>query len=145
MPVIIVAPLKWTRSPLQIFLLILCVFSGLLIMTNHSESQVIHSMGEPWSTLWGAFLLLGSLIALLGIYWKNQITGMLIERSGIVLLGGASLIWPILVLSKIGWAGIIAAIFTLGFSAACVWQVAYINHHMNLILHAINKSKEPDE
>lgn len=102
-------------------------------------------MHEPWVTMWGSFLVVGSLIALSGIVWKNKITGMLIERSGIVLLGGASFVWPWLVIKEVGVPGLVTAAFTLGFSVACIWQVLYINHHMNLILDAIKHSKDSDE
>lgn len=145
MPVIIVAPIRWTRSPLQIFLLAITFISGIVIIINKSESKVIQSMHEPWATIWGCCLVVGALIALAGAFWKNKITGMLIERSGTVLLGGASFLWPIAVIKYAGLSALYPATITLVFSGACIWQVAYINHHMNLILKAIDDAGKRDE
>lgn len=142
MPVILVAPIKWSRSPLQIFLLVLCILSGLVIVMDRSDSKVIQEMGEPWASLWGVCLVAGSIIAIVGAFWKNKITGMLIERSGTVLLGGASFLWPILAVKIVGLDAAYPAAVTLMFSFACVWQVVYINHHMSLILNAIDKAKD---
>jgi len=137
MPVIIVSPVRWSRSPLQTFLLALCLVSGILIATGVSRNPVTKEMGEPWATIWGFSLCVGAAVALIGAFWKNRITGMLIERSGILLLGLASLLWPILVTSNVGLDGLYSSTITLIFSIACFFQVRYINKHINLILEAI--------
>lgn len=138
MPVIVLTPPRWSRSPLQVFLLCLCVITGILITANISRNPVTREMGEPWATVWGLSLCVGASVALTGSFWKNKITGMLIERSGILLLGAVSLIWPILVIYVTGFNGLFSSVATLFFSISCFFQVRYINKHINLILEAIN-------
>jgi hypothetical protein len=71
---------------------------------------------------------------------------MLIERSGIFLLGGISAIWPILVIARIGWErSPFSIIATFIFSVTCFLQVQYINRHIQLILEAIGENRKQNE
>jgi len=142
-PVIVVAPLRWSRSPLQSFFLLLLAVTGLLITLNISRNAVTVEMGEPWASFWGTSIFLGSSVAVIGSYWKDKISGMLIERSGILLLGGASVIWPAALVLSVGWekSGF-SAVITFIFAMFCFLQVRYINKHIQLILEAIKKEAE---
>jgi hypothetical protein len=102
-------------------------------------------MGEPWASLWGGGLTLGAFVTLVGSYWPNKITGMLIERSGIFLLGGISLIWPVLILGLIGFRSPFTVVATFIFAGTCFLQVRYINKHIALILEAISESEKLHE
>lgn len=146
MPVIVVEPLRWSRSPLQTFFLFLIAITGLLTIFGLSENAVITEMGEPWASFWGAGLTVGATITVAGSYWPDKITGMLIERSGIFLLGGISVIWPILIVSMVGWnRSPFTVVSTVIFSATCFLQVRYINKHIKLIMEAINESRKLNE
>lgn len=143
MPVIVVEPLRWSRSPLYIFFLALIAITGIITMAGLSDNMVTREMGKPYYHFWGAFLLVGSSVAVFGSYWRNKINGMLIERSGIFLLGGASAIWSILIVALIG---VLRSPFTLIsvsiFSVSCFLQVRYINKHIILITEAITESRK---
>lgn len=145
MPTIIVTPLKWARSSLQSYFLGLIVVTGVLIATGISRNPAIAEMGEPYATIWGICLSVGAATALIGGYWREQLTGMLIERSGILLLGGSAALWAILVALKTHANSPATVLFTSAFAFACFRHVRYINQHMNLILKAVADSKEQDE
>ena len=144
MPVVIVTPMKWSRSPLQLFLLLLILTAGLTILFGQSQNKVIIEMGSLWSSIWGGTLVISSIVCLAGSYWKDRISGMFIERSGTILLGGSSFLWPILVLINVGIDGAYTAVSTFIFSAFCFWHVVYINRHIHLILNAIDKAHEDE-
>lgn len=146
MPVIIVEPLRWSRSPIYTFFLGLIIITGILTIFGLSNNAVVNEMGKPWYQIWGIFLCIGAGIAVAGSYWRNKVNGMLIERSGIFLLGGASAIWPILIVSMIGFLrSPYTVVSTLIFSATCFLQVRYINKHILLITEAITESRKQNE
>jgi len=102
-------------------------------------------MGEPWATIWGVCLALGSLTSIIGSYWKDQIDGMLIERSGVFLLGCTAAVYAVLILLFTNFSGYLSSIIYLLFSVACWKQVRYINQHMGLIITALqDTSKDAD-
>jgi hypothetical protein len=146
MPVIVVEPLRWSRSPLQTFFLVLIAVTGLLTIFNQSDNQVIIEMGEPWASLWGFGLIMGSAVTLTGSFWRDKVTGMLIERSGVLLLGGISAIWPILIVKVIGWDRSPFTVVSVAiFSATCLLQFRYINKHIKLIIEAVGESRQQNE
>lgn len=133
MPVFIFA--RNNRSPFQLYLLGLITISGLAILTGISDNSITESMGSPYNAIWGTFLTVGGFLCLLGIYWpRNPITGMLIERSGVVALGGASLIWSTLVVWKFQTNGLFTALLTFALFLACLAQWRWINKNVGKVI-----------
>lgn len=141
MPMVVILP-RSGRSPFQIYLIALVMLAGIGIVFGASTNTITRAMGEPYATIWGAFLVIGGFLILLGIYWpKRTLTGLLIERSGLVALGGASLIWSILVIRKVQLDGLFSAMLTLGLFIACVAQWRWINRNINTAIRAINDNR----
>lgn len=127
------------RSPFQLYLVGLVLVGGLGIVTNTSNNAITQAMGEPYATIWGLFLTLGGILILLGIYWpKDAITGLIIERAGLVALGGASLIWSILVVWRVHLNGLFSALLTFGLFLACLAQWWWIDQNVNRVIKAVN-------
>lgn len=138
MPVVVIFP-RTNRSPFQLYLLGLITVSGLALVSGISTNPVTKAMGNPYNVIWGTFLFVGGFLCLLGIYWpKNPLTGMLIERSGLVALGGASLIWSILVMWRVQLTGLFSALLTFALFLACVAQWLWINKNVGKVIKAID-------
>lgn len=139
MPMVVIFP-RTNRSPFQLYLLGLITVSGLAIATGISDNPIIRAMGSPYDILWGASLFVGGFLSLLGIYWPREVfTGMLIERSGLVALGGASLIWSVLVVYRVQTDGLFSALLTFALFLACLAQWKWIDKNVNKVIKAINE------
>lgn len=140
MPLIIVDPTMWRRSPFQLFLLLLTLVAGIPIMLGVADNQVTEAMGSPYAFLWGLFLTIGSVFSLIGSLWPAAPeTGMLIERTGLVALAGASFVWVVLVFSRIGWPAAYSGLLTLGFGIACAAQIFWIEKNINRIIQILEE------
>jgi hypothetical protein len=138
MPMVVIFP-RQNRSPFQLYLLGLITLAGLMIVFGLSDNPIYESMG-PYSTYWGIALFIGGSLSLLGIYWpKNPFTGMLIERSGLVALGGASLIWSILVLWRVQLDGIMSGSLTFALFLACLAQWRWVNRNVDKVMKAAHE------
>lgn len=130
------------RSPFQLYLVGLVLLGGFGIATSISRNMITQAMGEPYDTIWGWCLVLGGSSILLGVYWpKDQITGLIIERSGLVLLGGACLIWSVMVVWKTHTNGLFSAVLTFGLFLACLAQWRWINKGVNRVIKAIDDNR----
>lgn len=137
-PTVILLP-KGGRSPFQVYLLSLITISGIALVSGLSTNRVTESMGSPYNYFWGGFLFMGGLFSLLGIYWpRNPFTGLLIERAGLVALGGSSLIWTILVVMKTHKAGLFSGFLTFGLFLACVAQWRWVNKNVSIVVKAVH-------
>lgn len=140
MPMVVILP-RTGRSPFQLYLIGLISLSGIAIATGQSTNPLVVEMGQPYSTCWGSALSIGGISVLLGIYWPwEQFTGLLIERSGLVALGGACLIWTILAVRRVHMdaPGTLSVIFTFGLFLACWAQWHWINKNVNRVIKAVN-------
>lgn len=135
MPTIVIEKNRGGRLPFQIYLLVLVTLAGIPMIFGVSTSAIIEQMGKPESNIWGAFLFIGGASNLIGLYWpKNTITGMFIERSGLIALGGAALIWSVLVVWRLHLAGAFSATLTFGLFLACLAQYKFVNKQIKSII-----------
>jgi hypothetical protein len=117
----------------------LITLSGIAMLSGISHSSVTDAMGTTSTYIWGAFLFAGGFLSLLGAYWpKDPITGMLIERSGLVALGGSSLIWSVIVVWRIHLNGLFSALLTFGLFLACLAQWRWVNKNVSKVMRAIH-------
>lgn len=122
------------RIPFQIFILVLLTVAGFPLIFGASSSDIVKAVGEPYSNIWGFLLFIGGFSNLLGIYWpKSIVTGMLIEKTGLVALGGASLVWSGLVLWRVHWGGLFTASLTFGLFVTCVVQFVFLSKQLKKI------------
>lgn len=135
----------YRRSPNHSFLIGLVGLTGFLISIGVSDNRIIIAMGEPYSTIWGTYLTLGSIITLVGVYWRrNVITGFLVERSGLILLSSGSFLWAVLILYKLHLEGLFSVVLTLGFSSTCYIQIRWLNKNLDRIMKAITNEEKDD-
>jgi hypothetical protein len=67
---------------------------------------------------WYAMLAIGSFVALSGVFWREPLAGLLIERAGLLFLIAATVIYSFALLYAAGFRGAAAASFVVAFAAA---------------------------
>jgi hypothetical protein len=79
------------RHPVEVGLLASCAAAGLLrTIAAGRPSAVQQAMGTGWSAAWGALLLIGAVIALVGVFWRGGLEAALnLERAGLTAVTGA--------------------------------------------------------
>ena len=92
-------PLYSQRNPHQIFLLVLSVIAAVGLIEGVTGSQILDdALSDPAVSAWGAFLLIGSVTGLIGMWWKRTWTGLVVERSGLFTVATAATIYSVLVI-----------------------------------------------
>lgn len=96
-------PPAW--NPFEVFLLTLSVVSSIGLLRGHSGSAVLDDRLPVWDVVaWGLMLAVGSATALAGIYCYRSrdrlMLGLYLERTGLILVGGAAAIYSYVVLQS---------------------------------------------
>lgn len=126
----LVDPLEASRHPFETYLLLLAAVSGVPLMFGKPNSaSIAATLPHTLVVGWGVMLVIGSTLALIGLYWRGRSsTGLVLERAGLIGVGGASVVYASSVmLSAPGFTGSFAASITVGFGVACFVQARRIS------------------
>lgn len=114
-------PLLSGRHPFEVFLLCMCAGSGIPLAFGAPRPGSINDvLPEALAVGWGLALAIGSVVALTGIWWRNRVSGIILEQIGLVSVGWAAIIYGVAVVIFAGWAAAFPATFVLGFGVACL-------------------------
>lgn len=124
-----------SRHPFETYLLALAFVSGLPLIFGQRNSGSIEATLPPLLVdAWGAMLVLGSALALLGLYWRgHEFTALVLERSGLVGVGGAAAVYATSVVLGVGLDGLFSACIIGAFAGACFAQARRISRRIMLL------------
>jgi hypothetical protein len=139
-------PLISQRSPFETYLLVIGVIAGLQVLVGTEVSGSIENLSDEIVTLWGLFLFVGCLVALLGmatptrkVHW--MLFGLHVERFGLTLLAGACGLFSWVMFTEVGEAGAFVAGQNLAFAGACITRVVQIARRFSWYYHQPDGAK----
>jgi hypothetical protein len=132
------------RHPLAIYILGLCVISGVMALIGTAIGQpteppsVVAAVPE-WARLtWYAMLIAGGTLALVGVWWPHRrivdlVTGLLWERRGETGLALGATFYGLALLFLDGPVSKVSGTITVLFAVACAMRVRNIGHDLGRI------------
>lgn len=123
------------RNPFQVFLLSFGCFISLSLIQGIAGSVILEeALTDRAVTSWGWALMVGSSIALLGLWLPERFAlfGLALERAGMILVGGAAAIYAWVLYDSVDDAGTVS--YNLGiqcaFALACFWRAVQLTRVM---------------
>lgn len=115
-------PIRAGRHPFQVYILGLCVVSGVPVVAGLATPSSLERALPPWLVFtWSLFLLVGAAVALIGVYWpRSVLTALTTERIGLALVGVAAYIYGPLLFVRLSWPGLLAAVIIVAFGGSCI-------------------------
>lgn len=139
----LVDPLAASRHPFEVYLLALSAVSGVPLLFGEPNSGTIDAeLPREVVAAWGAMLIAGSTLALVGLFWRGgrAASGLLMERTGLIGVGGASLVYAATALFSVGTDAAFSGCITAGFGAACFTQARRIGLRIRAVLAEMGSS-----
>ena len=133
------------RNPLQVYLLCLCILSGLSSFGEQaSTSGTIDSLDYHSRVLWGVMIASGGFMALLGMFWQGDARDALVlKRLGFITLIIPCVIFSTVLLSLAGWQGATVAATLLGFAYACYLRARDAHRLIRTIIRRTEQDDGP--
>lgn len=108
------------RNALEVFLLTFVILTGLVALFRPFREAVPAFLQVAWN----ATLILGGATSLVGMFWHEAITGILITRAGLIVTGTMAYLYAI----PIWWVGgpyatMVVAIFGIAAHTRA-WQIS---------------------
>lgn len=128
-----------SRHPFELFTMALCAFVGLPLLAGDARPGSINELLPDWAAdIWGGMLVLGAITALVGIFWRNRVTGIVLEQVGLMAVGLGTLFYGVGVGLSVGQDGIYAMIFVFGFGTSCIWRYFQLARFLRTLRHVVS-------
>lgn len=114
------------RNMLAIFLLLLCAWSAIPNFFGGEPNSIERQLPQPFIYMWAIMLAVGPIVTIVGIMWRNLITGIGLEQIGCWMLGGGAIIYGVAVITYNHAAGLQSGALLIVFGLFClarVWQL----------------------
>jgi len=117
-----------SRHPFQIYVLTLMIAYGVAgLLNRHAQpGSVRETLGHYGALVWQIFLVLGSVSSVVGVFWRNRASGLVMEALGCLAAGAATAYAAGILLYVVGLGATLSACVLFGFGVACVvraWQI----------------------
>lgn len=106
------------RHPFEVAMLCAAVVVGFSRALAPTSGAIQRGLPLPVTVSWYSLLAVGGIICLVGIYWREKVTGLIVERAGLCLLTAGALAYSIVLVTVGGWSGVAAGAFILAFGIA---------------------------
>lgn len=129
------------RHPFQLFILVMCVVSGMPTLLGEAPTPDSLEASSPlWFVYaWAATLTVGAIVTLVGMVWTNRFVGVLIEQVGLVAVGSAAVLYGVVVFLRGFEAGAaFPASVIVGFGVSCLWRWKQLQRYVKSVLSLVD-------
>lgn len=143
-------PMQAGRHPFELFTLLLALLTGLptVLGAIPRPGTIEDALPNLVPLVWSWVLFLGALCALVGIYWWDRATGLILEQLGLAFVGLASivyagcLVWETTDAVDLRQDALIAAAIVFGFGASCVRRYFQIQQTLDATYEVQERRKK---
>lgn len=131
-----------SRHPFELFFVVIVLLTSIggLLSDRVRPGSVQEGVGHGGTLAWYIALLVGGLVALAGIYWRDRATGLIMEAVGLVITGGCTVFYALAALLLIGSGSVYPAMTLLAYGAAAIWRAGQIYRLLSRVTrrHTVN-------
>lgn len=122
----------YATHPHELLVCLLAILSGLYGLLDVEVSQAIANVFQfPWRRIFYGVLVLGGLVGAVGLYWRDRLFGLLVERVGMfVMLIGFAVYAAALLMVGTSW---LFALYPLAFVVTTALRIVQIGRHFKLL------------
>lgn len=129
-----------SRHPFQFWALAACSASGFSTAFDFGQpGTLVELMPEYMVLLWGYTNMLGGLLGLAASFWKDRITGLLLERLALFAVGGVMFVYGAVLYFVAGEPGYVASSFCVGIAFASWWRIVHVNRELKVLTRWIGE------
>lgn len=124
-----------SRHPFQMWMFLASVFSGAqALIRNDAAPATLEGLIPTWTVLvWAALLVVAGAVGVPAGFWKDRITGLLMERIALAALCAAVVVYGLVLIDVAGKPGTVSACFQMSVGIAAVWRIRHVNRELKIL------------
>lgn len=131
---------RYPVDPRAVFILALCVVSGLPLIILGADPATLQALLPRWGvTLWGLALVGGAVTTLVGMSLQS-INGVIAEQIGSVTTGVATMVYGTAISFMGGLEAAVPAAIVFGFGLSSFWRWGQLQvwlHEQQIVVDAV--------
>lgn len=129
-----------SRHPFQFWALAACMLGGLNSMFGEGAPGSLQEILPAYALyVWGITLFVGGALGIVSGWWRDRITGLLLERIALGAIAGITIIYALVVYKVAGGSASFIAMFMASMSIASTWRVRHINRELKILMRWIER------
>lgn len=123
-----------SRHPFQFWVMFALVLSGLTNFLTPGSEVLQEGLDPFMHKVWAATLAISCAITLVAAWWRDRVTGLLLERTGLTTMGVICPTYAVIVASQVGaQAGSVGVALTASLGIAGFWRVIHVNRELKIL------------
>ena len=132
-----------SRHPFQFWALAASMFAGLSTVLQIGEPGTLVALLPKHTVIaWGATVMVGGALGVVASWWKDRITGLLLERIALAGIGGGTFIYGGVLIYVASSAATTAALYCLATAIASAWRIRHVNRELGVLTRWIERAFE---
>lgn len=125
-------PVPPSRHPFQFLVMFALGLSGFFVVLSDAPPGSINSLLPHWAVNgWGTLMMIGGSLAIASSFWRDRITGLLLERIALMMIGGVCTVYAAAVwIVYEGDNGPLNTLLFLAVGLACGWRTRHIRREL---------------
>lgn len=130
-----------SRHPFQFWALAACVLSGLQVGFGIGRPTTLEEILPDYMVaLWGWTLMIGGFLGLVAGWWRDRITGLLLERIALTTIALITLIYGVVVAKQAGGPAVVTSSFLISISVSAGWRIVHVNRELRTLQRWIEQN-----
>lgn len=122
-----------SRHPFQVWVMFACALGGLGNLITPGSDAARELLHPVFVEIWAVTLLFGGLTALISLFWRDRVMGMLIERLALTAIGISCPTYALILGMAAGLSAVVGATLTASVGIAALWRVFHINRELRML------------
>lgn len=130
-----------SRHPFQFWVMFALAMSGLGNLFTPGSAVLQEGLDPFFHKLWAALLLISAAMALAASFWRDRVSGLLVERIALITMGSICPLYGIVVILQIGFTeGLIGISIMISAGIAALWRAVHVNRELKILRHFVTRN-----
>jgi hypothetical protein len=129
-----------SRHPFQLWVLVALLISGLANFLTPGSEVLQEGLNPLMHKTWALTLTVSALMALASAWWRDRITGLLLERTGLLAMGVSCPLYALIVYLQSGLSvGVPGITLTTLLGGACLNRAIHVHRELKILRHFVTR------
>lgn len=123
-----------SRHPFQFWFFGASALSGTFATLSFGQpTTMVTLLPNGYVTVWGATLFVVGVLGMVAAFWRDRLTGLLMERIALAGLSGLMFVYATILIARAWGPGSASATFLASVGLAAAWRIHHVSRELRIL------------